>query len=168
MASQASLPMITALKPTQYSPSSIMNIGTLVVYRGDKLQVVFALDEWQEAAKLLVAFVKSKAPARGESKRQELGPRWVPPPYNSPRLREEKSEKRSGRQQEKSEKRRVRQQIHSPLSPPSFSSPVVVSVGGKKRKESNSMRVSVDSAHPSRRSSKHPTTYTESSARAWV
>ena len=138
-----------------------------VVYRGVKLQVVFALDEWQEAEKLLVAFVKSKAPARGESKRQELGPRWVPPPYISPRLREEKSEKRSERQQEKSQKRSVRQKIHSPLPPSSFSSPVVVSVG---RKESNSMSVSVGSAHPSRRSSKHPTTYTtpESSARAWV
>ena len=109
------------------------------MHRGDKLQVVFGLDEWQETEKLLVAFVKSKAPARGESKRQELGPRWVPPPYSSPQLSEEKSEKRRGRQQ-----------THSLLPPLVVSSRVSVC----------SMRASVGSAHPSRRSSKQPNAYT--------
>ena len=89
VASQASQPMTTALKPSIFAVLNNEHWDLGVVHRGDKLQVVFGLDEWQEAEKLLVAFMKSKAPARGESKRQEAWPTLVPPPYNAVERRKE-------------------------------------------------------------------------------
>ena len=157
VASQASLPMTTALKPTQYSLSSIMNIGTLELCTERQAASRVWLGRVARSREATGSFREIKGPSPW---RVEAARAWptLPPPYISPRLREEKSEKRSERQQEKSQKRSVRQKtLLSPLPPSSFSSPVVVSVG---RKESKGTR----------RSSTHPTTYTtpESSARAWV
>ena len=42
-------------------------------------RAVFKADtEWEAAASLILAFIKSKAPSRGQV-RSELCPRWVPP-----------------------------------------------------------------------------------------
>ena len=50
-----------------------------VVRSEGSVQAVFkAGTEWGAAARLILAFIKSKAPSRGEV-RSELCPRWVPP-----------------------------------------------------------------------------------------
>ena len=50
-----------------------------VVRNEGSVQAVFkAGTEWEAAARLILAFIKSKAPSRGEV-RSELCPRWVPP-----------------------------------------------------------------------------------------
>ena len=50
----------------------------LGVLHTGRVKAVFRGGEWQEAQRLLLEFVRSKAPARGSVKRQELGPRWAP------------------------------------------------------------------------------------------
>jgi hypothetical protein len=51
-----------------------------VVRNSGSVQAVFAAGaEWEAARDLILAFVKSKAPARGQE-RGVLCPRWVPPP----------------------------------------------------------------------------------------
>ena len=50
-----------------------------VVRSTGSVHAVFKADtEWEAAASLILAFVKSKAPSRGQV-RSELCPRWVPP-----------------------------------------------------------------------------------------
>jgi hypothetical protein len=50
-----------------------------VVRSAGSVQAVFKADtEWEAAASLILAFIKSKAPSRGQV-RSELCPRWVPP-----------------------------------------------------------------------------------------
>jgi hypothetical protein len=50
-----------------------------VVRSAGSVQAVFnAETEWEAAASLILAFIKSKAPSRGQV-RSELCPRWVPP-----------------------------------------------------------------------------------------
>jgi hypothetical protein len=61
-----------------------------VVRSAGTIQAVFAAgEEWEAALELILSFVKSKAPARGQE-RGELCPRWVPPvlvpaPVHTPR-----------------------------------------------------------------------------------
>jgi len=50
-----------------------------VVRSAGSVQAVFAAGvEWEAAAELILAFIKSKAPPRGQQVREELCPRWVP------------------------------------------------------------------------------------------
>ena len=68
-----------------------------VVRSAGSVQAVFkAGTEWEAAARLILAFIKSKAPSRGEV-RSELCPRWVPP-KRAAQLGERKSERRSVRE----------------------------------------------------------------------
>jgi hypothetical protein len=50
-----------------------------VVRFANSIQAVFATGEWEAARDLILAFVKSKAPARGQQ-REKLCARWVPAP----------------------------------------------------------------------------------------
>ena len=51
-----------------------------VVRSAGSVRAVFAAGaEWEAAVELILTFIKSKAPLRGQQVREELCPRWVPP-----------------------------------------------------------------------------------------
>jgi hypothetical protein len=51
-----------------------------VVRSAGSVRAVFAAGaEWEAAVELILAFIKSKAPLRGQLVREELCPRWIPP-----------------------------------------------------------------------------------------
>jgi hypothetical protein len=56
-----------------------------VVRSGHSIKAVFAAGaEWEAAVDLILRFVKSKAPSRGDE-RKELCPRWAPPASRTPK-----------------------------------------------------------------------------------
>ena len=72
-----------------------------VVRSAGSVQAVFAAGaEWEAAAELILAFIKSKAPSRGQHVREELCPRWAPPlpasvPAQTPHTRASESKRKT-------------------------------------------------------------------------
>ena len=96
--------------------------------RGDRVQVVFEIgEEWEAAETMLLAFMKSHAPARG-AKWDWLEPRWQPLSERSKRAR--RSESKSEEQREGGSKKQKQQQSGKECSSLLSSSPSPLSVVG--------------------------------------
>ena len=102
--------------------------------RGDRVQVVFEIgEEWEAAETMLLAFMKSHAPARG-AKWEWLEPRWQPLSERGKRARRSESkseEQREGGSKRQKQQHSGRKEGSSPLSSsPSPLSVVCVAVSG--------------------------------------
>ena len=139
---------------------------------GTWVKAVFRGGEWQEAQRLLLEFVRSKAPARGSVKRQELGPRWAPQFSASPvsgkrgksiEMRAERRGTNFVKMRQHSERKESAFSLVSRLSHFHSSSVGVDGAVGSscvRVGDSSSKRASVrGGAHPTPRVSKHQHTY---------